>query len=256
MFSQKNSSRCCQLLILSWSELVLLKCLRPTLYTAYLLQSLASVWQTVPCRNHIFNPQLNVVIIFLAFQTPKQALQVLQTPSVQSSSHPPFLHSLTGNKYIVMSGDPLEPFSPEIAYSSKIPDSRKHHVRLILLLAEDRLLLHWCCMLSLPGVSSPPFPCHPIGFPASAGQEAPEFHTPCSLTPADHIEAGLKGFWVTHNDYGKLDVVDKGTERNLNSVPHRYREAVMSYSHRLWGPFLEPSLHLVWLKQNMVWNFQ
>lgn len=105
---QKNSSRCCQLLILSWSELV---CFCPTLYTAYLLQSLASVWETVPFLNHIFNPQLDVVIIFLAFQTPKQALQVLQTPSVQSSSHLPFLHSLAGNKYIVMLGDPLEPLS-------------------------------------------------------------------------------------------------------------------------------------------------
>lgn len=183
MFSpQKNSSRCCQLLILSWSELVLLECLHPTLYTVYLLQSLASVWQTVPFLNHIFNPQLKVVFMFLAFQTPKQALQVLQTPSVQSSSHPPFLHSLTGNKYFVMLGDSW---------------CRKHHVRLILLLAEDRLLLHWCCMLSLPGASSPPFPCHPIGYPASAGQEAPELHTPCSLTAADHTEAGLKGTSLT-----------------------------------------------------------
>lgn len=58
----------------------------------------------------------------LAFQTPKQALQVLQTPSVQSSSHSPFLHSLAGIKCIMIT---LRisfgaSFSPEIACSSKI----------------------------------------------------------------------------------------------------------------------------------------
>lgn len=43
-----------------------------------------------------------------------------------------------------MLGDsPGASFSPEMVCSSKIPDSRKHHVSLILLLAEDRLLLYW-----------------------------------------------------------------------------------------------------------------
>lgn len=56
------------------------------------------------------------VIIFLVFQTPKQALQLLQTPFCCSSlqvpqTHLPFLYLLAGDKYIVMLGDLLEPIS-------------------------------------------------------------------------------------------------------------------------------------------------
>lgn len=125
-------------------------------------------------------------MIVLALQIPKQLLPVLQTPSVQSSSHLPFLHSLAGNKYIVISGDPLEPL---LALKLLFP------LRFLFLGSIKTglvLLLH---ALS-PRSEEPSLPCHPTGLPASAGLEVPEFHlqtTSCSLTPTDHIETGLRG---------------------------------------------------------------
>lgn len=130
------------------------------------------------------------VIIFLAFQTPKQALQVLQTPFCCSTlqglqTHLPFMYLLVLSREQIhcdVRRSPGASFSPEIACSSNIPDSGKHHVRSVLL-AEDRpCLLPCCCMHSLRS-QQPSYPCHPIRLPASAGLEAPELSPNQTLIP-------------------------------------------------------------------------